>query len=123
MHEHVKIKVKSTYIPNRSNPTKSQYLFSYVIKIINNNSFPIKLLSRHWNIKDAQDGVEDIYGPGVVGKQPIILPGEDFEYMSYCPLKTPIGFMKGEFCMIDDKKKEFDVEIKTFKLSVPEISN
>ena len=123
MHKYVKIKVKSTYIASRSNPIKSYYLFSYEIKIINNNSFPIKLLSRHWNIKDAQDGVEDIYGPGVVGKQPIILPGEDFEYMSYCPLKTPIGFMKGEFCMIDDKKKEFDVEIKTFKLSVPDISN
>ena len=67
--------------------------------------------------------MEDIYGPGVIGKQPIIAPGKDFEYMSYCPLKTPIGFMKGEFCMIDDKKKEFDIEIKTFKLSVPEISN
>ena len=123
MHKYVKIKVKSTYIASRSNPIKSYYLFSYEIKIINNNSFPIKLLSRHWNIKDEQGGVEDIYGPGVVGKQPIIEPGKDFEYRSFCPLKTPIGFMRGEFCMIDDKKKEFDIEIKTFKLSVPEISN
>ena len=123
MHKYVKIKVKSTYIASRSNPTNSYYLFSYEIKIINNNSFLIQLLSRHWNIKDVQGGVEDIYGPGVVGKQPIIAPGKFFKYMSYCPLKTPIGFMKGEFCMIDDKKKEFDIEIKTFKLSVPEISN
>ena len=123
MHKRVKIKVKSTYIPSRSNPMKPYYLFSYEIKIINNNNFPIRLLSRHWNIKDAQGGVEDIYGPGVVGKQPIIAPGKHFEYMSYCPLKTPIGFMKGEFYMIDDKKKEFDIEIETFKLSVPETSN
>ena len=123
MYNNIKVKVKSKYIPNQSNPIKCHYLFSYKVKIINNNNFSIKLLSRHWNIKDAQGGVEDIYGPGVVGKQPIIEPGKDFEYRSFCPLKTPIGFMKGEFCMIDDKKKEFDIEIKTFKLSVPEISN
>tara|TARA_B110000438_G_C15728235_1_gene613021 strand:- start:503 stop:874 length:372 start_codon:yes stop_codon:yes gene_type:complete len=123
MYNYVNIKAKSTYIPSRSNILKSYYFFSYEIKIINKNSFPVKLLSRHWNIKDADGKVEDIFGPGVIGKQPTILPGQYFEYMSYCPIKTPIGFMKGEFRMVDDKDKEFDVEIKSFRLFVPEILN
>ncbi len=123
MYNYVNIKAKSTYIPSRSNILKSYYFFSYEIKIINKNSFPVKLLSRHWNIKDADGKVEDIFGPGVIGKQPTILPGQYFEYMSYCPIKTPIGFMKGEFRMVDDKDKEFDVEIKCFRLFVPEILN
>lgn len=123
MQEYVKIKVKSAYIPSRSNPSKPYYLFSYNIKIINNNDSVIKLLSRHWNIKDSDGNVEDIYGPGVVGKTPEILSGQSFEYTSYCPLKTPVGFMKGEFRMINYKNKEFDVEIKPFCLSIPEVFN
>tara|TARA_B110000008_G_scaffold260675_1_gene281485 strand:- start:319 stop:624 length:306 start_codon:yes stop_codon:yes gene_type:complete len=99
------------------------YLFSYEIKIINNNSFPIKLLSRHWNIKDAENRVEDIYGPGVIGEKPTILPGEYFEYMSYCPLRTPFGFMEGEFFMIDNQNIEFEVKISPFRLYVPEALN
>ena len=83
MYNYVNIKAKSTYIPSRSNILKSYFFFSYEIKIINKNSFPVKLLSRHWNIKDADGKVEDIFGPGVIGKQPTILPGQYFEYMSY----------------------------------------
>ena len=79
--------------------------------------------STKWNIKDANGHVEDIYGPGVVGKQPKILPNEYFEYVSFCPLKTPIGFMKGAFSMVNDKKVEFDVKIEPFRLFVPEIFN
>ena len=123
MQEHIKIKVKSAYIPNRSNPTNSDYLFSYQIKIINNNNSAIKLLSRHWNIKDSDGRVEDIYGPGVVGKKPEILSGQHFKYTSYCPLKTPVGFMKGEFRMIGDDNKEFDVKIKSFRFSIPGVFN
>ena len=123
MEEHVKIIVKSTYLPNRSNPIRLYYLFSYKIKIINNSPITIKLLSRHWNIKDAEGRVEDIFGPGVVGKQPKILAGQYFEYMSYCPLKTPVGFMKGEFRMLNDENVEFDVDIKPFRLFVPEVFN
>ena len=119
----IKIDIESKFVPELSNNEDSLFYFTYKVSIYNLGENKVQLLSRHWNIKDAQGGVEDIYGPGVVGKQPIIAPGKDFEYMSYCPLKTPIGFMKGEFCMIDDKDKEFDIEIKTFKLSVPEISN
>tara|TARA_B100001250_G_scaffold360611_1_gene338176 strand:- start:3093 stop:3464 length:372 start_codon:yes stop_codon:yes gene_type:complete len=123
MEEHVKINIKSTYIPSRSDLLRSYYFFSYEIKIINNNEFPIKLLSRHWNIQDGEGRVEDIYGPGVIGKQPNILNGQYFEYMSYCPLRTPIGFMKGEFRMIGKQKKEFDVKIKSFCLRASEVFN
>ena len=123
MHDQIKVIVKSNYLPNRSKPEQSYFLFSYKVKIINNEPNWIKLLSRHWNIKDANGNVEDIYGPGVVGKQPKILPNEYFEYVSFCPLKTPIGFMKGAFSMVNDKKVEFDVKIKPFRLFVPEILN
>mgnify|MGYP001252244252 FL=1 len=123
MQKHIKIKVKTAYIPSRSNPASLYYLFSYQIKIINNNSYTINLLSRHWNIKDSEGKVEDIYGPGVVGKKPEILPSQYFEYTSYCPLKTPVGFMKGEFRMTSAENKEFDVKIKSFRLSVPEVFN
>ena len=123
MNDLIKVKVKSNYLPNRSKPEQFYFLFSYRVKIINNESNWIKLLSRHWNIKDANGYVEDIYGPGVVGKQPKILPNEYFEYVSFCPLKTPIGFMKGAFSMVNNQKAQFDVKIEPFRLFVPEILN
>tara|TARA_Y100001970_G_C13855100_1_gene661269 strand:+ start:223 stop:594 length:372 start_codon:yes stop_codon:yes gene_type:complete len=123
MKEHVKINVKTDYISNRSNPMKSYYLFSYEIKIINNNIVPITLLSRHWNIKDSEGLIEDIFGPGVVGEKPTILPNQFYKYTSYCPLKTPVGFMEGEFRMLNNENIEFDVKIKPFRLSIPGVFN
>ena len=123
MKEHVKINVKTDYISNRSNPMKSYYLFSYEIKIINNNIVPITLLSRHWNIKDSEGLIEDIFGPGVVGEKPTILPSQFYKYTSYCPLKTPVGFMEGEFRMLNNENIEFDVKIKPFRLSIPGVFN
>ena len=123
MNDLIKVKVKSNYLPNRSKPEQSYFLFSYKVKIINDERNWIKLLSRHWNIKDANGYVEDIYGPGVVGKQPKILPNEYFEYVSFCPLKTPIGFMKGAFSMVNNQKVQFDVKIEPFRLFVPDILN
>ena len=116
MHKYVKIKVKSTYIASRSNPIKSYYLFSYEIKIINNNSFPIKLLSRHWNIKDALGRNRVVDGEGVVGEKPFINPGSNFEYQSYCPLETSFGSMKGFYMMKDECGNCFKIPIPNLGL-------
>jgi len=123
MKNSVEITVKPNYVPERSNPVRSYYLFSYHITILNNGSNPIELLSRYWHITDGQGNTEDIHGPGVVGEQPKLSRGEYFEYTSFCPLPTPMGFMEGSFRMMDDSGNEFDTIIKPFRLVAPQVLN
>ena len=123
MKNRIIVEVKSEYIPDQSNPVEEIYFFSYNIKIINNSNQTAKLLSRYWHITDGLGNSEDIHGPGVVGKTPKIKPGESFSYTSYCPIKTPIGSMKGSFRMVNQDKYEFEVEVKKFKLIAHQIFN
>ena len=115
----IKINVLSEYISERSNPLKKRFCFAYHITIQNESNSPVKLLSRYWNITDAEGNVEEVRGPGVVGYQPRLEQGQSFEYTSFCPLTTEFGVMHGIFHMIRDNGKKFDAIIKPFKLAVP----
>ena len=123
MKNAIEITVKPNYIPERSNPVRSYYFFSYHITILNRGDKQVQLLSRYWHITDGQGNTEDVHGPGVIGKQPKMFPGEIFEYTSFCPLPTPMGFMEGSFQMIDDSGNEFDAIIKPFRLVAPQVLN
>ncbi len=115
----VRVSVVSEYSPERSQPSKSQWFFLYTITIANEGTETVQLLTRHWIITDATGHVEEVRGPGVVGKQPILRPGESFEYTSGCPLTTPYGKMEGTYQMVDQAGERFDVTIAPFTLSEP----
>ena len=123
MQNSIKIQAHPEFLPERSQPDKSYYFFSYNIKIINNSEIGVKLLSRYWHIKDGKGQTEDVHGPGGVGKTPSIKPKAVFEYTSFCPLQTPIGFMEGSYRMISENGKQFDVDIPRFKLIAPQFLN
>ena len=123
MQNSIKIQAHPEFLPERSQPDKSYYFFSYNIKIINNSEIGVKLLSRYWHIKDGKGQTEDVHGPGVVGKTPSIKPKGVFEYTSFCPLQTPIGFMEGSYRMISENGKQFDAIIPQFKLIAPQFLN
>ena len=123
MKNNIEILTSPDYLPDRSDPIKSYYFFSYQIKIANRSEESIQLLSRYWHIVDGQGRAEDIYGPGVVGKTPILKPNDLFEYTSFCPLPTPLGFMEGSYRMLDESGKEFDVPIERFQLVAPQVLN
>ncbi|MFA5938442.1 MAG: Co2+/Mg2+ efflux protein ApaG [Sinimarinibacterium sp.] len=120
----IRIVVRPRFVPEQSEPERGQYLFAYHITIRNEGSETVQLLSRHWIITDGEGKVEDVRGPGVVGYQPILKPGEDFQYTSGCPLSTPIGTMHGEFNMVvQDSGEAFDARISPFRLAVPRVLN
>ena len=123
LEKHIKIQTFSEFLPERSDPLKPYYFFSYRVKIINNSKEAVKLLSRYWHIKDGEGRSEDIHGPGVVGKTPSIFPKDFFEYTSFCPLQTPIGFMKGSYRMTNQNGEQFDVPILQFKLVANDFLN
>src|SRR5713226_2169822 len=117
--EHIRVRVETEYAPGRSNPQQSQWFFLYTIRLTNEGRSTVQLISRHWIITDAMGHVEEVRGPGVVGKQPVLEPGEGFEYTSGCELKTPFGSMRGTYHMVNDKKETFDVNIPMFTLTEP----
>jgi ApaG protein len=119
----VRILARPQYIADRSE-TGSSYFFAYQIRIRNEGDATVKLLGRHWVITDGNGRVEEVRGPGVVGYQPVLAPGEAFEYTSACPLPTPVGTMHGEFHMLFTHSEElFDAQIEPFRLSVPGMLN
>jgi ApaG protein len=115
----VRVRVQSEYAPERSQPSKNQWFFLYTITISNEGPETVQLLTRHWIITDATGHVEEVRGPGVVGKQPILRPGEAFEYTSGCPLTTPFGTMEGTYQMVTDAGERFDAAVAQFTLSEP----
>ena len=123
MDNRIKIVVKPQYVPERSDPVRTYYVFAYHITITNLGKHTFQLLSRYWHITDGQGNVEDIHGPGVVGKTPTLQPGESFEYTSFCPLPTSMGFMEGTFRMVHSNGEEFDAQIKPFRLIAPQVLN
>jgi ApaG protein len=115
----IRVSVLSEYAPDRSEPSRSQWFFLYTITIANEGPETVQLLSRHWIITDGTGQVEEVKGPGVVGQQPILSPGESFTYTSGCPLTTPFGTMEGTYQMVNRSAEMFDVKIGPFTLSEP----
>jgi ApaG protein len=115
----IRVQVQSQYLPERSSPEASRWLFVYRVRIANEGDENVQLLSRRWEITDARGRVEVVEGPGVVGKQPLLRPGEEFEYVSSCPLGTSFGVMHGTYQMACADGRRFDVEIAPFALGQP----
>jgi ApaG protein len=113
------VEVESSFVPERSEPMRRMWFFAYRIRIANQGNQVVQLVSRHWIITDAHGEVEEVSGPGVVGEQPVLSPGEAFEYTSFCPLPTPFGSMRGSYQMVIRDGEAFDVEIAPFELSQP----
>jgi ApaG protein len=113
------VSVEPTYLETRSSPESSQYLWAYRVIIENQGRETVQLLSRHWMITNARGELTEVKGPGVVGEQPILKPGQSFEYTSGVPLDTPSGMMGGAYQMETDGGERFDIEIPTFSLDCP----
>jgi len=119
----IMVTVRSQYIPERSSVSGRQYAFAYTVTIANQGDATARLESRHWIITDAGGHVEEVRGPGVVGVQPRLRPGESFEYTSWCVLATPSGEMRGTYQMVTDAGAQFDAAIAPFHLGLPQSMN
>lgn len=118
--EGVTISVETFYQPDYSNPLSKEFMFAYRITIENNNSFPVKLLRRHWYIFDSDSTHREVEGEGVIGIQPEIINGEKYQYISGCNLRTELGKMHGTYTMENlNNKKLFSVNIPAFEMTVP----
>jgi ApaG protein len=115
----IRVRVDSQYDPGRSSPQQSHWFFLYTVSITNEGQDTVQLISRHWVITDGMGKVEEVKGPGVIGKQPMLAPGQSFEYTSGCPLTTPFGSMQGTYQMVNPSAEKFDIEIAPFTLSEP----
>ena len=113
------INVRPQYLVEHSNPDEQQYVFAYTVTIRNTGEHTAKLISRHWIITDGNNAVEEVRGEGVVGEQPVLQPGEAFEYTSGCPLPTPVGSMRGSYQCVADDGTAFEAPIPEFVLSMP----
>jgi ApaG protein len=115
----VRVSVRARFVPERSNPGDNEWFFAYTIEIANESDRTVQLLSRHWIITDADGKVEEVRGPGVVGQQPILGPGQKFEYTSACPLITSFGVMQGTYQMVTPGGDHFEIAIAPFSLHEP----
>lgn len=119
----VRVRVASSFDPLRSRINENQWFFLYTITIANEGTRRVQLMSRHWIITDESGHIEEVRGTGVVGEQPVLEPGESFEYTSGCPLPTPTGTMQGTYQMRTDSGDTFEAEIAPFLLSEPYLVN
>jgi ApaG protein len=119
----IRIKVRTEYRAERSNPTRKVFFFAYTVRIHNEGPKTVQLISRHWVITDANGHEEEVKGPGVVGEQPVLRPGGSFEYTSGCPLPTEFGTMHGTYQMRGADGAEFDAVIAPFRLAFPHAVN
>jgi ApaG protein len=115
----IDIAVATRFLDDQSAPEADRYVFAYTIRIHNSGEVPARLVSRHWVITDANGKVQEVRGAGVVGEQPWLRPGEDFEYTSGAVLETALGTMHGSYQMVADDGTEFDAPIAPFTLSIP----
>jgi len=119
----IKISVWPAYDENASRPGNMLFVYSYTILIENTGKDMVQLLNRHWIIRDAFGHVEEVKGSGVIGKQPLLQPGENFEYTSFCPIRTPSGSMEGSFEMRDSVNQKFEAPISRFELKTISLEN
>jgi ApaG protein len=119
----IRVSVESRYEQERSSPEDGQWFFSYHVRIANEGAGVAQLLSRHWIITDGDGKEQEVRGPGVVGEQPVLEPGDAFEYTSGCPLQTPVGSMRGTYRMVAPGGEAFDAVIAPFGLGEPRFVN
>jgi ApaG protein len=117
------ITVRSEYIPERSSVSAQQFAFAYTVRIANQGSEPAQLRSRHWLISDANGTIQEVRGDGVVGEQPLLQPGQEFEYTSWCVIATASGTMRGSYQMVRPGGETFDAQIAPFRLGLPQTLN
>lgn len=115
----IRIDVETAYLDHQSDPEQGRYAFAYSITIHNKGAVAARLLSRHWIITDADGGVQEVRGEGVVGEQPLIRPGEGYRYSSGAVLPTPVGSMRGSYQMVDESGRHFEAPIAPFTLARP----
>ena len=115
----VRVEVQPEYLADQSDPRQALYTFAYTITVTNTGEVPAQLISRHWLITDAGGMTEEVKGLGVVGHQPLLKPGESFQYTSGCRLRTPTGVMRGTYFFVAEDGERFDVPIPTFDLTEP----
>lgn len=115
----IQVTVRPQYLPDQSDPGRSQFVWAYQVRIENKGTVMVQLRSRHWKITDALGQLREVKGPGVVGETPVLRPGEAFEYTSGTPLATPWGSMGGTYQMVSESGEKFDIEIPTFSLEPP----
>ena len=113
------VEVEPRYLPEHSAPDEDRYVFAYTVKIANTGDTRAQVISRHWIITDANGRVNEVRGQGVVGEQPVLDPGEAFEYTSGCPLDTPVGTMRGSYQCLAEDGTRFSAEIPEFALAGP----
>jgi ApaG protein len=113
------VSVRPQFVPEHSRPDEDKFLFAYTVTIKNTGDVAAQLISRHWIITDANNKVEEVQGPGVVGEQPVLKPGEAFEYTSGCPIATPVGSMRGSYQCVAEDGTRFEAPIPEFLLSMP----
>ena len=117
----ITIEVRTTFVPEQSDESSARYVFAYTITIRNAGNTPAQLISRHWIITDGRNQVQEVRGLGVVGAQPLLKPGESFEYTSGTAIATPVGTMRGSYQMVAEDGTPFDATIPEFTLSVPRV--
>jgi ApaG protein len=115
----IHVAVTPAYLDDQSDPDEDRYVWAYTITIENRGTEPVQLISRYWNIVDGTGRVQELRGPGVIGAQPVIGPGESFEYTSGCPLETASGMMSGRYQMRAASGEDFEAEIPVFLLESP----
>jgi ApaG protein len=115
----IEVNVTPQFLSERSSPANNYYFWAYTIEIVNRGSETVQLVSRHWRITDASGRIQEVRGPGVVGEQPVLAPGQSFQYTSGVPLPTPSGFMVGSYNMVSTAGDHFDIEIPAFSLDSP----
>ena len=119
----IRVRVQSSYVPERSEPERNSWFFIYTVEVANQGDQTAQLMSRHWVITDANGTVREVRGPGVVGEQPVLAPGESFTYTSACPLETPFGTMHGTYQIVTQGGERFDANIAPFSLGEPHSIN
>ncbi len=117
----ISVHVDTAFLAEQSDPSADRYVFAYTITIANDGTVAAQLISRHWLITDAHNATQEVKGLGVVGEQPLLRPGESFEYTSGTALATPVGTMQGSYQMVAEDGNKFEAEIPSFMLSMPRV--
>ncbi|MBT5646251.1 Co2+/Mg2+ efflux protein ApaG [bacterium] len=115
----IRVQVEPVYLDDQSEPDNAQYVWAYRVQIENEGTETVQLLTRYWHITDGMGRVQEVRGAGVVGEQPVLNPGESYEYTSGTPLPTPSGIMKGSYQMSTPSGDKFDIEVPAFSLDCP----
>ena len=115
----IEVTASPKFLPDRSSPENGYFFWAYTITLTNRGGETVQLKTRHWRITDAQGRLQEVRGAGVVGEEPVLKPGENFEYTSGVPLPTPSGFMTGRYQMVSESGEQFEIDVPTFSLDSP----